>query len=863
VRRIFAFVLIALFLPIIGFAQFIPTSSDVKFLVNGKSTRKGADAAMFPDSPMRTKIDLAGSWNYCTDGKVWSMVEIPSAYDFTGKVTFQRTFDIKPELLDRFTFLLVAYGINNQSEITINGNFVGRHIGGYTSFVLPIPDNTLQVGSENTIKIAVDNELTRRTTIPLRQQVGGWRTYGGIFRDIYILAVPKLFIEDVNTSSVPSIDGKSAKINILGDLTDRWSGLKNEPGNLLGLQVDVYEKLNGNLVGRSAIVPISPQVNKTVAVGVEVIIPMPKLWSPDTPDLYVLKCQLVRSVGKDILLLDEYSLDIGIRDIQWKDNRLLLNNTAIPLKGIMWQEDHSTFGSAMTYESLERDVAQIKTLGANLVRFLYPPHPYILNLCDRYGLLVMEEIPVDDVPLEILSKDYFQDVVTTYAKEMVSRDRQHVSVLSWGIGNEFETSTSGSCEFVNGLRNIIKSLDKRYVYFATRSMDSKCFEYVDLIALNSYGDEPKIFRELLKSCVAKYMEKPIIVARYGKEAEPGNHSGYSDPFSMESQARYAMQFYNAIKDVKIAGSVLWSFNDWRMDRPSLSTHSKDPYMCAMGIVSYDREKRTAFDVVRALYNEEKIQALPVGNYSSNAPIVYVLSGFLMLISFAFMYNANRRFRDGVNRSLFRTYNFFADVRDQRILTYLHSFFLAVIISITWATVLSSVLSHYRENILLDNLLSQFMSDGIKEWFVRLVWNPMNFILVISAIVFLKLMLLSLVVKLFSMMVKTRVMFYHAFSITIWSMLPFIILIPIAMIVFRLMETEFYVIPIFVLVALISIWVLLRLFKGISIIFDVVPAKVYVVGILLILIVCITFYGYLDYTKSTTIYLKYLLQTMKM
>jgi beta-galactosidase len=264
-----------------------------------------------------------------------------------------------------------------------------------------------------------------------------------------------------------------------------------------------------------------------------------------------------------------------------------------------------------------------------------------------------------------------------------------------------------------------------------------------------------------------------------------------------------------------------------------------------------------------LYNDEKVQALPVGNYSSNAPIVYVISGFAMLISFAFMYNANRRFRDGVNRSLFRTYNFFADVRDQRILTYIHSLFLAVIISVTWATVLSSILSHYRENILLDNLLSQFMSDGIKEWFVRLVWNPANFIIVISAIIFLKLVLLSIIVKLFSMTVKSRVLFYHAFSISIWSALPYIILIPVAMIVFRLMETEFYIIPVFILIDLITVWVILRLFKGISIIFDVYPVKIYAIGFFIIMIVCIAFYVYLDYTKSTTVYLRYLLQAMKM
>ena len=852
--------LIFLIPPAVGFSQFIPTSSDVKFFVNGKPTRIGADAAMFPDSPSRLKIDLAGSWDYTIDNRIWSKVDVPSAYDFTGKVTFQRTFDIKPEMLDKYTFLLVAYGINYQSEISINGIFIGRHIGGYTSFVLPIPNNTLQVGPENAIKVSVDNELTPLTTVPLKQQVGGWRTYGGIYRDFYLLAVPKLFIEDVNLSSGISIDAKSAKVVVRCGVTDRWSGLKSEAGSTIGFQVEAYDKLSGDLTGRSGIMPLSPQGNKTIQANAEVIIPTPKLWSPESPDLYVFKCQIIRTVSKEISILDEYIVDAGIRDIQWKEGRLVLNNNTVLLKGILWQEDHATFGSAMTYEALERDVAQIKSLGANLIRFLYPPHPYMLNLCDRYGLFVMEEIPFDDVPFEIFSKEYYQEMLTNYAKEMVDRDRHHVSVLGWGIGDEFDTSPNASCEYVNGLRNVIKSLDKRSVYFATRPADNACFENVDLIALNSYGNDPKDYREAIRACAAKYSEKPVIIVRYGREVEPGNHSGYSDPFSMESQARYALQFFNMLKDIKIAGSVLWAFSDWRMDRPSLTTHSKDPYLCAMGIVSYDREKRIAFDAVRSLYNEEKVQALPVGNYSSNAPIVFVIAGFILLISFAFIYNANRRFRDAVNRSLFRTYNFFADVRDQRILTYFHSFFLLFVISVTWATVLSSIFSHYRDNILLDNILSQFMSDGIKEWFVQLIWNPVNFIVLLSGIIFLKLTLISALVKLLSTLVKTRVLFYHAFSITIWSTLPYIILIPIAMIAYRLMETEFYILPIFILIGLISLWAIIRLLKGISIIYDVLPGRVYVLGFLIIVIVCAVFYGYLDYTKSTTLYLKYLMQT---
>ena len=817
---------------------------------------------MFPDSPSRQKIDLSGSWQYTIDGKEWSTVAVPSAYDFKNKVTFSRKFMVAAEMLDQYVFTLVAYGINHQSEISVNGNFIARHQGGHTSFVVQIPGNIIQVGGENSIRIGVDNELTPATTLPLRQQAGGPRSYGGIFRDIYLLATPKLYIESVDVASQNVTEGKTAKIPVTMEITDRGSEYKAEAGTTLGIQVEAFDKLTGEPAGKSGITQIVPSANKSVSAGVDVLIASPKLWSPspDTSALYVFRCQLVRIVNKEASLVDEYSVDAGFRETKWSNGRLLVNGKVVPIKGIVWVEDHATFGSAMTYDAMERDIASMKTLGANTVRFLSPPHPYVLNLCDRYGLMVMEEIPFTGVPAEIMSRDYYQDLAAAYVKEMVSRDANHVCVLAWGIGDGFETGIPAACEYVNSMRNMVHAIDPRPVYFATRFVEDACFEYADIVAVNNDGRDAKEFREMMKAVRGKYPEKPVIVARYGREVEPNNRNGYSDPLSMEAQARGAMLIYDAIKETKIAGGILWSYSDWRTDRPSITTHSHDPYLKSMGIVSYEREKRTAFDVVRAMFNGEKAQALPIGNYSSSAPIIYVIAGLVALIALAFIYNGNRRFRDAVNRSMFRTYNFFADVRDQRILTYGHSIFLALIIAITWATLLSSIFTYYRNNVLLDNILNQLMSDRLKEWFVRLVWSPLEFIIVVAGILAAFLFFLSVAVRICSMTVKTRVYFYHAFSVTMWSLLPYIVLIPIVMLLYRLLDSSFYILPIFGFIGFITVWVLFRLLKGISIIFDVVPLKVYSIGLLLLVVLGAACYGYIDYTRSASVYMKYMIHT---
>ena len=852
---------LSLFINFYGFSQLPDLFSENKFFINGKPTVSGADAALYPDSPSRLKIDLAGKWKYSLEGESWNNIEIPSAYIYRRTIKFQRQFELTPEIIDKYIFSLVAYGINYQSEITINGNFIGRHVGGYTSFVFHIPDNVLQVGNENVITITVDNTLNAETTLPLESKIGGLRTYGGIFRDIYLLATPRLMIEDLSLSYSIQADKKKAKISVQAEITDRGSEIRAEAGTLLGFQCEVYDKLEGFLVGRSGIAPITPVANKSFSKTTEIILDNPKFWSPARPDLYNLKAQLVRVVNKESTLIDEYSIDFGLRSLEWKSGYLSINDSIITLNGILWNEEHEIYGSALTYEVMEKDIASIVTLGANLIRFRHPPHPYMLNLCDRYGLLVLEDLPLTQVPSEILLREYYQEMAINYTREMVTRDRHHVSVLAWGIGDECGTDNPASCEFFNNLRNIIKSLDKRYVYFSSSILNNKCYEYVDIIGLNSYGEDPKQFKEVINSYKESFSEKPIIVSRYGTVVEHGNKNGYSDPYSMEYQARYAMSFHSSIISSKIAGGVFWSFNDWYSDRAAMTARSQNPYLCTMGIVSSDREKRTGYNYIRGIFKEEKVRALPVGNYSSHIPIIYVIAGFIVLISLAFFYNANRRFRDGINRSLLRTYNFFADVRDQRILPVSYTFFLALLISITWAIIISSILTHYRSNILLDNLISQIFPDVLKEGLISLIWNPPEFILIFSGIIFIFLMLVVLIVKIFSALVKTRVYFYNTFTISIWSFLPSIILIPLSMILTRIMETDIYVIPVFVILGLIKIWIILRLFKGISIIYDVRQIGVYVVGFLFIIFLCASLYVYVDYAHAFSIHVKYMIKTL--
>jgi hypothetical protein len=844
-------------------------SAQYRFLENGNALNRGADAGFLLDTPTREKIDLSGTWKYDVEGGPSGTVLIPSAFDFVGKASFEKTFVITAEQVDRYQFALVMYGANYSCEVSINGDFILSHSGGYTSFVQPLLPGVLQVGSENVIRVTVGNQLDPKKTLPLRSHVWGWRNYGGILRDVFVLATPKYAISTVSINSEVAPSKGPAKITIQAALEGKYEPKPGtiEPGQkqpVPGFFVEVFDKISGFAVVRSAIVPLTRNQEGVEKIKTEVTLQNPKLWSPEFPELYLVKCFLVESVGKEFTVLDEYDQNHGIRTVDLSGGGIALNGKKFVLKGVVWQEDHPTYGSALGYEDLERDIVLIKNLGANAVRFgNHPPHPYMLNLCDRYGLFALEELPIAGVPAAILTDEYFSDLASTLMKEMIARDKHHASVLAWGIGDEFESSSDAARGFVETLVALAKSLDTRPVYYGSALPERDvCSDLADLAVLNVHTRDIKVFKKLLDDWKKAHPEKPVLVGKFGTEVQHGNRNGYSDPLSYEAQARFFIQRFDIIKSLGYDGAFVWSLNDWKGDRPALTVNSGDPWMHTMGLVSGQREKRLAYEAVRTVFRGEKFVALPIGNHSTSAPIIYVLTGLVVLIGAAYFYNANRRFRDNVNRSVLNSYNFFADVRDQRLVSVLHSTILALIVSIAGAIVASSMLYHFRDSRVLDDLLSYLLVyDNIKEYMVQLVWNPLRFIAYFSGIFFVMVLLAAFLVYLVSALVKSRVFVYHAYVVTVWSTTPLLLLVPVGMIVYRIMESPVYVVPSMILVAILFAWVVLRLLKGISIMFDVYAIKVYVLGMLSIASVLAVVYFYFDYTQSTATYLTFMYSVM--
>jgi beta-galactosidase len=840
----------------------------VPFLQNGQPTPIGTDIGVYLDTPSRHKIDLAGTWSYSQDEETWGEVKVPSVFDYSGRLVFLRRFTVADSLLSKCSFALVALGINYEAEIYINDIFVGKHTGGSTSFQVDIPEDVIQKGEENAVKIIVSNVLSSRTTLPLRKQIWGWRTYGGIYRDIFILATPRLWIQTLYARPTLDDDLRNGSVGVQATISNRnFPSLANrdtsdrkKPQLRHQLLLQLVDPEKQAVVTQAAPYDLTLEDGRDTDISVSFPVTFPRQWSPELPALFQLRALIVELDGKRQTTIDDARIDAGFVRTSVRGADLLINGKKTTIRGVIWHEDSPDFGSALSYDRMEKDVALIKALGANAIRFAFhPPHPYMVNLCNRYGLLAFIEMPVWNAPAEVLNDELFQTLAENFAREMVLRDKSSPSVAGWGIGSEFDSADPRAHGFVERISRLIRSLDDRPVYYGTTTQNDAAADLVDFSAVHLPGGDLQEFKEKLESWKKQSREKPVILMQYGSApVESGNRNGYSDPLSEEAQARFFVQYHAAIRESGIAGSFLQTFADWRGDRPILTVDQSDPVLHPVGLLSFNREKRISYDVVKTTLAGQKVAAFPIGKHRTAFPVVHVVAGFIVIFAIAYQYHYNRRFNESFKRSLLRSYNFFADLRDVRTVSIFHTLLMTLMISLTLGVVLSSLLYHFRKDVLADYVITQFVVwDTVKEYIIRATWNPLEGILGLTGFFLSISVLLSILVRICSLFIRSKIYWLHAYTVIVWASVPLVFLSPLGMSLFKILQTPFYVLPAFTLLGLFFLWTTARTLKGISVIFDLNAAKTYIAGILVLGAGFAAIVFYYDSEFQITAYLEFL------
>ena len=382
---------------------------------------------------------------------------------------YRKHFYVPQEDLGRKIYFIFD-GIYRDSSIFINNFFVEKHLSGYTQVVCDITD-FVSYGAENVIAVRAD----------ARQAEGWFYEGGGIYRHTYLLKTEKLHIDNVFVSSRVDLEKKAAIITVKTEVenaaslkdhglggaktpeSERWAGIRLV-GRLLDCEGNCVAQMETSLAGllEEGTFPAGENQEfvrtetavKGVVVTQSISLEDICLWDIEDPYLYKAVCSLYRSDN----LIDEYSTDFGVRDIRFDGERgFFLNGKNRKLKGVCCHQNHGGLGTALPDEIYSYRILKLKEMGCNAYRTShYPPAPQLLDVCDRLGMLVMDETRL----LSSAGEDLNQ------LESMVKRDRNHPSVILYSIGNEeaqSQTTTQGGRIAVTMMEHIRELDDTRPV----------------------------------------------------------------------------------------------------------------------------------------------------------------------------------------------------------------------------------------------------------------------------------------------------------------------------------------------------------------------------------------------------------------
>lgn len=231
-------------------------------------------------------------------------------------------------------------------------------------------------------------------------------------------------------------------------------------------------------------------------------------------------------------------------------------------------------------------------------------------------------------------------------------------------------------------------------------------------------------------------------------------------------------------------------------------------------------------------------------------MVFIIAGILMAVLTGLMVNSGRKFREEGKRALLRPYNFYSDVRDHRMISGFQTLMLAVVVSGILGIIVMSLLYHQRESVVFEKLVLAVGNDSVVNLTSYLIWHPLQGILFFSMFFLTFLIVLTLTVRLFSLFVMNKVFLSHTYYISVWSFIPVLLLIPVSVVLFQVLDKSGIDIYVYAAMTIYAFWILMRVLKGVYVIYDANPIKIYGYGFLFILINIFVIIAYLHLNEST-------------
>lgn len=421
------------------------------------------------------KLDVPHDWAF-EKGVSKNGAQTDKGGYFDGGIGWYRKYFEVPAEWDKKRILIEFDGVYMNSEVWINGHYLGKRPYGYISFRYELTEY-LKPG-KNTIAVRVDNSA---------EPSARWYHPCGIYAPVRLLVTNQQFITPhgvlVTQSKVDSLHANLKIETTLENRTSSKSGfiletsIRNSSGELIKIE---SQKVDWGLEN-------SIKLSNTIALE------NPELWSPDSPYLYTVESRLIRKKQ----VVDEVKTTLGIRSINWEtESGFWLNGKVTKLLGVCEHYEGGPVGGAWTKPLLKWKLSLLKEMGVNAIRTAHnPAPPMFYDLCDEMGFLVMDE--VFDGWLRKAENDYgaqaFDEWWEEDVTEWISRDRNHPSIFVYSLGNE----TRG--EVGKDLVDLCHKLDSTRLVTSGHSAS----EFMDVYGINGGSEKQSFYTN-------KRPDKPII-----------------------------------------------------------------------------------------------------------------------------------------------------------------------------------------------------------------------------------------------------------------------------------------------------------------------------------------------------------------
>ena len=447
-----------------------------------------ATSTTFDDTSWRA-LQLPHDWSIEGDFSVDHPAKPEGGALPTGIAWYRKTFSLGEELKNK-QISIEFDGVYRNSEVWINGHYLGKRPNGYIAFVYDLTPY-LNFGDElNVIAVKVDNSL---------QPNSRWYSGSGIYRNVVLVITEKYHVAHWGTYvTTPEISKDQAIVNLEIDL---------ENNNDIDANIELVSRIldsNKHEVSRvkSKLRLIKNSSQKTIQIFE---LKNPVLWDIQNPYNYSIHTQVYQNDA----LVDHYETPFGIREFKFDpEDGFSLNGQPMKIHGVCLHHDNGALGAVANTAAIRRKLALMKKMGVNAIRVSHNPSSSVfLNICDEMGFIVQAEA-FDVWKKRKVKNDYHLDWDQWHKRDLedfIKRDRNHPSVMMWSIGNEIrEQFDSTGIAMTKELTTIVKGLDHtRPVTCAlTENLPNKNFIYqsgvLDILGFNykhlDYPDFPTRFK---------------------------------------------------------------------------------------------------------------------------------------------------------------------------------------------------------------------------------------------------------------------------------------------------------------------------------------------------------------------------------